>query len=58
MTLAALKPVSDDAGLRFGPAVMQRLDELARMSSDADGLTRLYLTPEHKAAMALVAWKI
>lgn len=34
-----------------GGTVMRRLEELARFSAEADGaLTRLYLTPEHKAA--------
>lgn len=35
--------------------VMDRLDALARFSADADGLTRLYLTPEHRAAADQVA---
>ena len=35
---------------RHAPKVMARLDELARFSSQVDGLTRLFLTPEHKAA--------
>ena len=34
--------------------VMARLDELAGLSSDAGALTRLYLTPEHKAAAVKV----
>jgi allantoate deiminase len=40
-----------------GASVMRRLDELARFSSDKGALTRLYLTPEHKAAALQVqAW--
>ena len=36
---------------------MRRLDELARYSDDPDQLTRLYLSPAHKAAAAHVhAW--
>ena len=36
---------------------MRRLDELARFSSDAGALTRLYLTPQHKAAaLQVLAW--
>ncbi|MCF3948441.1 allantoate amidohydrolase [Acidiphilium iwatense] len=35
--------------------VMSRLDALARFSTDPDGLTRLYLTPEHRAAADQVA---
>lgn len=30
--------------------IMARLEQLARFSEDADGLTRTYLTPQHKAA--------
>ena len=36
-----------------GPRIMRRLDELARHSSEAGALTRLYLTPEHKSAARL-----
>ncbi len=40
-----------------GAIVMRRLDELALLSSDAKGLTRLYLTPEHKAAaLRIMEW--
>ena len=35
---------------QLGARVMGRLDALARFSSDKGALTRLYLTPEHKAA--------
>lgn len=37
-----------------GPAVMARLDELAQISSDADALIRLYLSPAHREAAGLV----
>jgi allantoate deiminase len=36
---------------------MRRLDELAQFSSEAGALTRLYLTPQHKAAaLQVMAW--
>lgn len=35
--------------------IMARLDQLAKISSSADGITRLYLTKEHRAAADLVA---
>ncbi len=41
----------------LGAEVMARLDALARFSADADGLTRLYLTPAHaEAARQVAAW--
>lgn len=41
----------------LGAEVMARLDALARFSADADGLTRLYLTPAHaQAARQVAAW--
>jgi len=40
---------------RFGPQVMERLDELARISSERGALTRAYLTHEHRAAGELIA---
>jgi allantoate deiminase len=40
---------------RLGAAVLRRLDELAQFSSEPDALTRLYLTPQHKAAALQVA---
>src|SRR3712207_4058767 len=41
----------------LGRTVYDRLDALARFSSEKDALTRLYLTPEHKAAALQVqAW--
>ena len=44
-------------GPALGETVMRRLDELARFSSDAGALTRLYLTPQHKAAaLQVMAW--
>ncbi|UHC18107.1 allantoate amidohydrolase [Methylobacterium currus] len=43
--------------MSLGTAVMARLDDLARFSADADGLTRLYLTPAHAgAARQVAAW--
>ena len=37
--------------------VMRRLDELARFSSEPDALTRLFLSPAHKAAaQQVLAW--
>ncbi len=45
------------ADLALGRRLMERLDALARFSDDADGLTRLYLSPAHKrAANALADW--
>lgn len=42
-----------------GQNVLSRLDDLARFSSMPGGLTRLYLTPEHKrAADAVSAWMV
>lgn len=38
----------------FGADISARLDELAALSSDADKLTRLYLSPAHRAAVDLV----
>jgi allantoate deiminase len=51
----------DYSGLRSdrsdGITVMKRLDELARFSSEPDALTRLYLSPQHKAAaLQVLAW--
>jgi allantoate deiminase len=43
--------------LALGRRLMDRLEALARFSDDADGLTRLYLSPSHKrAAGALAGW--
>ena len=39
----------------FGPALMARLDELARFSDDPARLTRHYLSPAHCRAMRQVA---
>ena len=44
---------TDDA-LAFGPEVMARLDALAHFSEDGDALTRVFLSPEHKAAAVMV----
>ena len=44
-------------GLARGVELMRRLDELAAFSSEKDGLTRLYLSPEYKAAaLKVMAW--
>ncbi len=43
----------DDA-LAYGPEVMARLDALAHFSEDGDALTRVFLSPEHKAAAVMV----
>ncbi|TGE02256.1 allantoate amidohydrolase [Methylobacterium nonmethylotrophicum] len=44
-------------GTTLGAGVMARLADLARFSADPDGLTRLYLTPAHKAAaLQVMAW--
>src|SRR5690349_2373406 len=46
-----------DDSERLGLAVMRRLDELARFSSEPDALTRLYLTAAHKdAALCVIDW--
>ena len=42
--------MSMDISSISGARVMARLDALARHSTQPDGLTRLYLTPEHRAA--------
>jgi allantoate deiminase len=42
-------------GADQGPQIMARLDTLARWTSQPDGLTRLYLSPEHRAAADEVA---
>lgn len=43
--------------LVLGRRLMDRLDALARFSDDAEGLTRLYLSPSHKqAAEVLAGW--
>jgi allantoate deiminase len=45
---------ADQIPAQAGARVMQRLDELATCSSEAGALTRLYLTPEHGRAVAMV----
>jgi len=42
--------MSMDISSISGERVMARLDALARHSAQPDGLTRLYLTLEHRAA--------
>ncbi len=44
-----------DEGASLGARIMRRLDELAQYSSEPGALTRLYLSPEHKAATVQVA---
>ncbi len=40
-----------------GERIMARLEELAAISEDADGLTRVFLSPEHKrAGELLIRW--
>src|SRR5438270_1944357 len=54
--MSALKAQSSPATAHSARA-MRRLDELARYSDEPDQLTRLYLTPAHKAAVGQVqAW--
>jgi allantoate deiminase len=44
-------------GATPGAALMRRLDELAEFSSEKNALTRLYLSPEYKAAaLQVMAW--
>ncbi|MBD0273152.1 MAG: allantoate amidohydrolase [Acetobacteraceae bacterium] len=38
------------SGRALGAGIMRRLEDLARFSADGSALTRLYLTPQHKAA--------
>jgi hypothetical protein len=38
----------------LGAEIMARIDELAALSESPDGLTRRYLTPEHRQANDLV----
>jgi allantoate deiminase len=41
----------------LGASLIRRLDDLAEFSSEKNALTRLYLTPEHKAAaLQIMAW--
>jgi allantoate deiminase len=43
--------------LAYGPALMARLDALARFSEDPDRLTRTFLSPAHRqAADQVLAW--
>ncbi len=43
-------PTTQLGGDALGVVVMRRLEELAQFSSETGALTRLYLTPQHKAA--------
>jgi allantoate deiminase len=49
--MSAARSMASDPGGR----VMVRLDQLARHSAEPVALTRLYLTPEHRAAADLIA---
>ncbi len=54
--LAGSDPV-DDQARRLGSLLMAQLDQLATFTSIPDGLTRLFLTPAHKAAaLQVAAW--
>jgi len=44
--------------LALGRRLMDRLEALARFSDDAEGLTRLYLSPSHKRAAEAVAGRM
>ena len=47
----------DRHGSSLGAGLMRRLDDLAEFSSEKTALTRLYLSPEHKAAaLQIMAW--
>ena len=46
--------MQDQPDMPAASPLMRWLDELALCSSEADALTRLYLTPEHRAAALLV----
>ena len=53
------QPASDGptAGMRFGPALMARLDALAAITEMPGQLTRRYLSPAHHQSMRQVeAW--
>ena len=46
-------------GRNLAPIILSRLDALSRLSSERDALTRLYLSPEHKAAADLtMSWML
>ena len=48
--------MSDDpSSLMSGAAIRQRIDQLAAISAQPDGLTRMFATPEQRRAAALVA---
>jgi allantoate deiminase len=52
-----LRAMGADKDLRFGPALMARLDALAAFTEVPGQLTRRYLTPAHTSAMGQVrAW--
>ena len=39
-----------ESALRFGPTLMAQADHLAQFTEDPPGVTRTYLSPQHKAA--------
>lgn len=47
-------PVSEHT-LRFGPGILARADTLAAITAEPPGITRTYLTPEHRQAGELIA---
>ncbi len=50
-------PQAEPVDVLHGREVMARLNALARFSAEPDALTRLYLSPEHKAAaLHIQAW--
>ncbi len=49
------KRLADATRMQITDRLMRRLDRLAACSDDADGLTRLYLSPAHRDAVDLIA---
>ncbi len=45
---------NDPSPLMLGAAIRQRIDQLAAISAQPDGLTRMFATPEQRRAAALV----
>lgn len=41
--------------MKFGSSILARADELAQITADASGITRTYLTPEHRQAGERIA---
>ena len=44
--------------LALGAEIMSRIDDLAAVSESPDGLSRQYLTPEHRRANDLVGREV